>query len=123
MDKIGEYEDTVKKMKMEIKEEKRLQEEYESMIESLNKELEMAEKELHKNKGKKKSEKMGSLGQIKMMIEDHFSTFIINLSDMDSSLSEGEVRNLLQEELDIVRKFLRDAVDHLLTLKFQKKKW
>ena len=56
------------------------------------------------------------------MIEEHFSTFVINLSDMDSTLSEGEVRNLLKEELDIVKKFLKDAVDELMVLKFHKNK-
>ena len=112
------YYSKIEELEKEKKKWKNLEKEYDEIIECLS-------KDLQKNKqGKEMSEKIkpkkNSIEEIKFAIDNHFTTLLITLSEMEKDMEERHVRSLLSDEMKIVVTYLNEEIEQLLKMKYKK---
>ena len=112
------YYSKIEELEKEKKKWKNLEKEYDEIIECLS-------KDLQKNKqGKEMPEKIkpkkNSIEEIKFAIDNHFTTLLITLSEMEKDMEERHVRSLLSDEMKIVVTYLNEEIGQLLKMKYKK---
>ena len=67
-----------------------------------------------------KKPKKNSIEEIKFAIDNHFTTLLITLSEMEKDMPEKDVRSLVNDEMKIVVTYLNEEIGHLLKMRFKK---